>query len=207
MPSCAPRTLIAFGSLAVLLLTLGLRKGEALALRWEQMDIDAPEPSLSIESTLSRVASKGLVLGPTKTNGSAGTIPLVEPALSALRKHRKQQSTERLAANVWIDPGIVFCNTHRHLDRPTKRATHMAPMDRDRGAGEAPDARITPHLRHLDAEQRCSARSGVSCPQTRLHPHDRRCLRPGGGRREAEGARSTGRRIVNLSSRPRVTSP
>ena len=96
------------GALATLLLTLGLRKGEALALRWEHIDLDGPEPSLTIHATLSRVTGRGLVVGPTKTVGSEGTIPLVEPAISALRRHRRRQSSERLAAEVWDDPGIVF---------------------------------------------------------------------------------------------------
>ena len=96
------------GSLAVVLLTLGLRRGEVLALRWEDIDLDSAEPTVSISGTLSRVAGSGLVVGPTKTAGSEGTIPLVEPALSALREHRRRQSRERLAADVWVDPAIVF---------------------------------------------------------------------------------------------------
>lgn len=96
------------GALATVLLTLGLRRGEALALRWENLDLDRPNPSLTITSTLSRVTGQGLVIGPTKTQGSAGTIPLVEPAFSALRRHRETQRTERDAALEWADPGIVF---------------------------------------------------------------------------------------------------
>jgi len=96
------------GALASVLLTLGLRKGEALALRWDHVDLDGPEPSITVAATLSRVAGQGLVIGPTKTTGSEGTIPLVEPALSALRHHRKCQAKERLATDAWVDPGIVF---------------------------------------------------------------------------------------------------
>jgi integrase len=96
------------GALATLLLSLGLRKGEALALRWEDVVLEGPEPSVTIKATLSRVAGQGLVAGPTKTTGSEGTIPLVEPALSALRAHRKHQAAERLKAAVWVDDGIVF---------------------------------------------------------------------------------------------------
>ena len=96
------------GALAAVLLTLGLRRGEALALRWDCVDIDGTEPSVSVEGTLSRVTGAGLVMGATQTVGSAGTIPLVEPALSALRNHRRTQAKERLAANLWMDPQIVF---------------------------------------------------------------------------------------------------
>ncbi len=98
------------GALASLLLTLGLRKGEALALRWDEVDLDSPEPSVTVVATLSRVTGQGLTVGPTKTAGSEGTIPLVEPALSDLRRHRARQATERLAADAWADPDIVFAS-------------------------------------------------------------------------------------------------
>ncbi len=98
------------GALAIVLLTLGLRKGEALALRWEDVDLDGDEPSVTIKATLYRVSGKELAPGPTKTKGSEGTIPLVEPALSALRRHRRRQPAERLEAATWVDPGIVFAS-------------------------------------------------------------------------------------------------
>jgi len=98
------------GALASVLLTLGLRKGEALALRWENVNLDGPEPSITIAATLSRVTGEGLRIGPTKTTGSQGTIPLVEPALSDLREHRRRQAAEQLAAVAWVDPGIVFAS-------------------------------------------------------------------------------------------------
>lgn len=98
------------GALAPVLLTLGLRKGEALALRWEHIDLDGPDASLTVAATLSRVTGHGLTVGPTKTAGSEGTIPLVEPALSELREHRRRQAAERLAASAWVDPGIVFAS-------------------------------------------------------------------------------------------------
>lgn len=96
------------GALAAVLLTLGLRRGEALALRWDHVDLDGPDPSITVAATLSRVTGQGLVVGPTKTKGSEGTIPLVEPALSALRLHRKHQAAEQLSAEVWVDASIVF---------------------------------------------------------------------------------------------------
>jgi integrase len=98
------------GALATLLLTLGLRKGEALALRWTHVELDDPSPSITITATLSRVTGKGLVVGSTKTAGSEGSIPLVEPALSAMRQHRKRQGKERLAAAAWADADIVFAS-------------------------------------------------------------------------------------------------
>lgn len=98
-------------ALAIVLLTLGIRKGEALALRWEDVDL-GDDSVVHIGSSLSRVPGKGLVRGATKTVGSERTIPLVEPALSALKAHRKAQAAERLAATVWVDDGVVFSTEH-----------------------------------------------------------------------------------------------
>lgn len=100
-------------ALPSLLLTLGLRKGEALALRWDDVvDLDDENAAVIVSASLSRVKGEGLVRGATKTVGSARTVPLVEPALSALRAHRRAQAAERLAAEVWIDEGIVFATEH-----------------------------------------------------------------------------------------------
>jgi len=96
------------GALAPVLLALGLRRGEALALRWTDVALDDREPTLSVTGTLSRITGQGLVVGPTKTAGSEGTIPVIEPALSALRTHRTRQAAERLSAEVWVDETIVF---------------------------------------------------------------------------------------------------
>lgn len=115
-------------ALPVLLLTLGLRKGEALGLRWEDVtDLDNDEDAaVTVSASLSRVKGQGLVRGATKTVGSARTVPLVEPALSAIRAHRKAQAVERLAATYWRDDGIVFATeSGTYLDpRNALRAWH-----------------------------------------------------------------------------------
>ena len=75
-----------------------------------ELDLDGPSPSVTITATLSRVAGQGLVAGATKTTGSEGSIPLVEPALRAMREHSKRQKAERLAAPVWGDREMVFAS-------------------------------------------------------------------------------------------------
>lgn len=86
--------------------SLGLRQGEALGLRWSDIDFDAG--LLTVRHSLGRVAGKGLVLGPTK-GGKPRTIALPAPVLAELKAHRKAQATERLAAgNQWHDLDYVF---------------------------------------------------------------------------------------------------
>jgi integrase len=87
-------------------LALGLRRGEALGLKWVDLDLDAGR--LTVLRSLQRVAGK-LQLVETKTNSGRRTITLPQIALRALREHRRRQSQERLiAGSEWNDGGLVF---------------------------------------------------------------------------------------------------
>jgi integrase len=82
-----------FEALAVVLLRLGLRRGEALGLQWVDVDIDGAE----------------LTVASGKTAAAARTIPLVAGTAAALREHRRRQLEERVAAGpLWQDTGHVF---------------------------------------------------------------------------------------------------
>jgi len=94
-------------ALWLLVLTLGLRKGVALALQWHCIDLDAA--TVRIESSLDRVAGAGLVRSDPKTERSRRTVNLPAVAVDALRTHRSHQAAERLAAGPsWTDDGWVF---------------------------------------------------------------------------------------------------
>ena len=60
-------------ALYVLALYLGLRRGELLGLRWQDVDLD--EAKLEVVHTLQRVGGT-LRLVPPKTEDSARTVPL-----------------------------------------------------------------------------------------------------------------------------------
>jgi integrase len=91
----------------VLIAATGLRRGEALALRWEQVNINAG--TLRVASTTARVG-KRLVTSTPKTERSRRTVPLSPGIVAMLKAHKAQQAEERLrAANVWEDHGLVFC--------------------------------------------------------------------------------------------------
>lgn len=104
---------------AVLWLTMlatGLRRGEALALRWDDVDLEAR--TLTVARSLQRVRgepdpitgrrSGRLVEVSVKTDASAATIALAAPLVDALVVHQRVQRLERIAARVWADPGLVF---------------------------------------------------------------------------------------------------
>ncbi len=86
------------------LATTGLRRGEALALTWPDLDAG----SLSI----SRARVRGLdgwTEGPPKTRAGRRRVALDPGTVEALRTHRKRQLEERLAAGpAWCDSGLLF---------------------------------------------------------------------------------------------------
>ncbi len=86
--------------------TTGLRKGEALALKWTDVDLDGGV--LRVRGTLSRINGR-LVITEPKTDKSRRRLPLRGTAAAVLREHRAAQLEERMkAANVWTDTGHVF---------------------------------------------------------------------------------------------------
>jgi integrase len=98
-----------FEALWVCALTLGMRKGELLGLRWS--DIDFGNSTLAVRQALQRVGGR-LVLTELKTSLSRRTVPVPPPTLAALRAHRLRQNGDQLAAGgAWQGSGLVF-TTH-----------------------------------------------------------------------------------------------
>jgi integrase len=118
------RTLLAaaaddrLGNLITLSLLLGLRPGEAAALRWDDLDLDATPPQLKIRASMRRT-STGPILSRPKTATSWRTLALPHPAIAALRRQRVEQAKEAAASTGdWDNPlGLIFTGkTGRPLD-------------------------------------------------------------------------------------------
>jgi integrase len=92
----------------VLIAATGLRRGEALALRWDKSVLNLNEGWLKVAATLSRVGDRLLITEP-KSARSRRTVP-ISPAIVALLKAQKAaQAAERLhAGKQWTDSGLVF---------------------------------------------------------------------------------------------------
>jgi len=91
-------------------LALGLRQGEALGLRWEDVDFGAD--TLRVSHQLQRIGGK-LVLVPPKTEKSRRTLVMPTTIIERLREHEKRQLAEKLwAGSKWQETGLVFANRY-----------------------------------------------------------------------------------------------
>lgn len=96
-------------ALFVMALTLGLRRGELLGLRWSDIDLDAA--TLRVNYALQRFDGKLHLMEP-KTEKSRRVLPLPSLLTTALRAHRSRQLEDRLAlGSDWQETRFVFAST------------------------------------------------------------------------------------------------
>jgi len=100
-----------FEALYILCLMCGLRQGEALALCWQDIDLDGG--TLRVRRQVQRVRGGGGLRFSEPKNASRRTVGLPQRAMSALQRHRKRQLEEKLAAGpLYRDEGLVFTSGH-----------------------------------------------------------------------------------------------
>ena len=136
-----------------LLAATGMRRGEALGLRWA--DVDVGGSSLSVRRSATVVRHKGqgedLIVGPPKS-GRPRTIDLDPGTLAALRAHKATQGTLSLA--LARDDAYVLANldgTVRHPERVSRRFVAALIAARE-ALGEDVLSKIRLHdLRHTHA--------------------------------------------------------
>ncbi|MGV9313431.1 site-specific integrase [Streptomyces sp. NPDC003691] len=90
----------------VLVLVLGLRRGEVLGLTWSNIDLDAGE--VTVEKQLQRIRRR-LVHDDAKTESSVATLPVPEIAVTALRlRQQVQAATRQASGDLWAVSDFVF---------------------------------------------------------------------------------------------------
>ena len=96
----------------VLAITCGLRRGEILGLRWDDVELEASKPTLRVRRTVQRIGGR-LTDGEPKSKKSRRTIALSSLAVEALKRQRAAQNQDRLRAGEhWSGTGFVFTTTH-----------------------------------------------------------------------------------------------
>lgn len=110
-------------------LALGLRQGEALGLRWQDVDFGAN--TLQVNHQLQRIEGQ-LTLVPPKTPKSRRTLVMPTTTAERLREHQKRQVAEKLWAGAkWHDSDLIFAN---RVGGPTQ-ARHVITQFHDALAG------------------------------------------------------------------------
>ncbi len=104
-------------------LSLGLRRGEIMGLRW--CDVDFENNVLKVRQNLT--VSKTPFISAPKTKGSIRDLPLPSSLRALLERHRTTQTLDQAkVGECWVDSGAVFTTeigtyTHpRNLDRALK---------------------------------------------------------------------------------------
>jgi integrase len=90
----------------VLLILYGMRRGEVLGLRWQDVDLDAG--TFAVRQQLQRIHGS-LRTGPVKTRAGNRELPIPGLAREALLIRQQQQAADRQAfGRAWQDTGLVF---------------------------------------------------------------------------------------------------
>jgi len=108
-------------ALFILALSTGMRRGELLGLKWQDLDLE--QGTLQVRRILTRIPSKlpgrGFEEAEPKTDKGRRRITLAPFATEALKQHRLRQREAKLKAGPgWQDHDYVFC---------TSIGTHLNP--------------------------------------------------------------------------------
>lgn len=111
-------------ALYTLALFTGMREGELLGLRWQNVQL--AEGYLTVQTALKNVNNRRW-LGKPKTEAGRRKIMLPPTAVAALHAHRRRQLEERLAEGAaWQENDLVFCTrTGNHIAGSNLRMAHM----------------------------------------------------------------------------------
>ena len=123
----------------------GLRRGEALALRWE--DVDLKTGRISVRRSHVPIGTKVIVTQP-KTRRGTRLVSIDPGTVTVLKKRRQQQMEERLAwEGAWNDTGLVFTWEDGSMIHPERATKNFASAVKKAGVPG-----ITLHgLRHTNA--------------------------------------------------------
>jgi len=152
-------------ALWVLALATGLRRGELLGLRWQDLDLDAGR--LTVKPSLVMLKGKAVIQAP-KSKAALRSVRLTPDAVAAMRAHKVRQSEHELPATHWQKSGLVFT---------TGIGTALSPRNVGRSFEESiaragvPKMRLH-DLRHVNASLDLSSGTSVKSVAARLGHSD-----------------------------------
>jgi integrase len=106
-------------ALFVLAITTGMRRGEILALKWQ--DINFSQNTLQVRRIFTRRPGNRYIEAEPKTEKSRRSILLAPIVVTLLKQHRTRQREAKLqAGSQWQDQGLVFCTSFGTPLNPSK---------------------------------------------------------------------------------------
>jgi integrase len=153
--------------LAELLATTGIRRSEALGLRWKDVDLVRGSMSIKQRVTESEEGGKWEVRPGAKSEKSARTFPIAPEVVAVLRRQQTRVKELRLRiGRLWRDHDLIF---------PSLNGTVMLPMSVTAAFGRAagrvnwPEHCTPVHgLRHFAATQALANGASITAVSVRL---------------------------------------
>jgi integrase len=115
-------------------LATGMRRGEIVALRWRDVDLEGGV--LAVRGSVEE-SSAGVELGATKTDAAVRRIRIPESIVAFLTDHRAKQRQLYRAVSAYRDRGLVFPSEDGSPKRPSTVTTGFARLCRTLEIGDA----------------------------------------------------------------------
>jgi integrase len=145
-----------------LMIVTGLRRGEAIGLRWE--DVDLESQCLFVTQQITDVRGK-LVVGTPKTRRGRRVVPVDMLTVDLLREHQRVQDAEQAAwGSASRHQGLVFCREDGRPLRPEFVTRHFQALAIKAGL---PAIRLH-DLRHTNASLALAAGIDIKVVSERL---------------------------------------
>lgn len=110
-------------------LATGMRLGELLGLRWEDVDFERETIHVRVQLT---APQNGKQLAPLKTEASRRNLPMTDENFQILKSRRQHYLEEKMAAESWEGKPVVFANQNggfpcrSHVYKQFKKTLHRA---------------------------------------------------------------------------------
>lgn len=163
-------------------LNTGLRRGELMALRWKNIDLEVG--ALQVRENLTVLGGKPILKATTKTRAGQRTVPIPASLNAVLKRHRMELETELALSGIAFTPDTpVFATAqglHTHPDNLNRALRDLLEWSK---AGlcagdqnDRPGILLEKRMRGVDVQYRARLRTviadGTLLP--RISPHDLR---------------------------------